>query len=200
MTERREPMGDLKELFSLYSIEQIILFLVLVFTAGQALWKLIEFYWGKFSGAASKKFQEEQWKKDIGESLADLKKDVNDSLVKTASDLKESMLNLDSKINQIHAQTEEMHSRQDQIEKSFGLVKERMQENTRSYLIDAHHRFCYELKQIDDYSLASMERRYLYYKEAGGNTFIDNLMEEVRALPRVTAGTTREPDGGDNIG
>lgn len=193
-------MGDLKELFSLYSIEQIILFLVLVFTAGQALWKLIEFYWGKFSGAANKKFQEEQWKKEIGESLADLKKDVSDSLTETASDLKESMSALDTKIDKVQAQTEEMHSRQDQIEKSFGLVKERMQENTRSYLIDAHHRFCYELKQIDDYSLASMERRYLYYKEAGGNTFIDNLMEEVRALPRVTAGTTREPDGGDNIG
>ena len=60
-----------------------------------------------------------------------------------------------------------------------------MQENTRSYLIDAHHKFCYERKAIDELNLQSMERRYLYYKAAGGDSFIDGLMEEVRKLPRI---------------
>lgn len=30
-----------------------------------------------------------------------------------------------------------------------------------------------------------MERRYLYYKTAGGNSFVDNLMDEVRNLPKI---------------
>ena len=37
---------------------------------------------------------------------------------------------------------------------------------------------------IDDIGLQSMERTYFYYKAAGGNTFIDTLMDEVRELPR----------------
>lgn len=60
-----------------------------------------------------------------------------------------------------------------------------MQENARSELLDAHHKFCYQFHKIDDLSLQSLERRYLYYKTAGGDTFIDHLMEEIRALPRV---------------
>jgi hypothetical protein len=64
-----------------------------------------------------------------------------------------------------------------------------MQENSRSFLIDAHHKFCYHYKKIDDLNLQSIERRYLYYKTAGGDTFIDHLMEEIRSLPRVTVFT-----------
>ena len=67
----------------------------------------------------------------------------------------------------------------------MALVQERLQENTRSYLIDAHHKFCYEIKAIDDLNLQAMERRYLYYKTAGGNSFIDGLMDQVRQLPRI---------------
>lgn len=47
--------------------------------------------------------------------------------------------------------------------------------------------FCYEVKAIDDLNLQSLERRYLYYKAAGGNSFIDGLMEEIRSLPRINA-------------
>ena len=43
----------------------------------------------------------------------------------------------------------------------------------------------YEIKAIDDLNLQSLERRYLYYKAAGGNSFIDGLMEEIRELPRI---------------
>jgi hypothetical protein len=65
------------------------------------------------------------------------------------------------------------------------LVQERLQENTRSFLIDAHHKFCYEVKGIDDLNLQSLERRYLYYKSAGGNSFVDELMKEIRELPKI---------------
>ena len=77
------------------------------------------------------------------------------------------------------------HVRQQEMDEAIALIQERLQENTRSYLIDTHHRFCYEVHAIDDLNLQSMERRYLYYKTAGGNSFIDTLMDEVRALPKI---------------
>lgn len=63
---------------------------------------------------------------------------------------------------------------------------DRLQENTRSFIIDRHHYFCYQLESIDDISLQSLERRYMYYKAEGGNTYIDHLMEEIRRLPIAT--------------
>ena len=74
------------------------------------------------------------------------------------------------------------------------LVQERLQENTRSFLIDAHHKHCYQIKSIDDLTLQSVERRYLYYKTAGGNSFIDGLMDEIRKLPRINTYTV-DDDG-----
>jgi hypothetical protein len=82
------------------------------------------------------------------------------------------------------------------------LVHERLQENTRSFLIDSHHKFCNEIQGIDDQSLQSMERRYLYYKSAGGDSFIDTLMEEVRDLPRINYATIKNTgmlNGGSDI-
>ena len=82
-------------------------------------------------------------------------------------------------------QNKKTHQHQKEIDAAIALVQERLQENTRSYLIEAHHKFCYEVHAIDDLSLQAMERRYLYYKTAGGDSFVDNLMDEVRALPRI---------------
>ena len=79
-------------------------------------------------------------------------------------------------------QTKEISSLKSQI----GTLTERTQDSTRAYLIDKHHHFCYQIGGIDDMSLQDMERRFMYYKAAGGDTFIDGLMEEVRALPRLT--------------
>ena len=93
---------------------------------------------------------------------------------------------LDSKIDSLNKQNQRIYEKQEQVDTTLALVQERMQENSRSFLIDAHHKFCYKYNKIDDLNLQSIERRYLYYKTAGGDTFIDHLMEEIRSLPRVT--------------
>lgn len=72
------------------------------------------------------------------------------------------------------------------VESQLKILNDRTQDSTRAYLIDRHHHFCYQVKAIDDMSLQDLERRFMYYKAAGGNTFIDSLMEEVRSLPRLT--------------
>lgn len=85
-----------------------------------------------------------------------------------------------------------MYKRHDDLNESVSKLIEqqihttdRLQENTRSYIIDKHHYFCYQIRAIDDMNLQSLERRYMYYKADGGNSFIDQLMEEIRQLPRV---------------
>lgn len=71
------------------------------------------------------------------------------------------------------------------LEEQCTITTERLQEISRGYIIDKHHYFCYEVKGIDDLNLQSLERRFLYYKAAGGNSYIDGLMEEIRELPKI---------------
>lgn len=54
----------------------------------------------------------------------------------------------------------------------------------KAYITREHHYFCYQKGWIDDYSLDCLERRYQHYVEENGNSFIKQLMEEVRALPK----------------
>lgn len=56
-------------------------------------------------------------------------------------------------------------------------------DSIKAYLTDKHHYYYYTQKWVDDYNLDCIERRYVHYKKAGGNSFVDHLMEELRSLP-----------------
>lgn len=54
----------------------------------------------------------------------------------------------------------------------------------KSYITKQHHHFCYEIKEIDDFSLDCLEKRYKHYSDEGGNSFIAGFMEDLRKLPK----------------
>lgn len=156
-------MSTLTELFSQYSIETIILFAVGLGVAIKFIGELIEYFYNR----VRKHF-----------NVQNLKDQQHNEIVEGISETKEGVATLTTEIDELKAKIA--------ILESQGiLTTERLQENSRSYIIDKHHYFCYEVHAIDDLNLQSLERRYLYYKAAGGNSFIDGLMEEIRSLPRM---------------
>lgn len=156
-------MGEITTLFTQYSVEELILFIIIVLFVLKALNEIISYFYNKIKEHFGIENKKEEWERGITEGLE----------------------NIHSEINGLKEQANKNHEKQKEIEATMALVQERLQENTRSYLIDAHHKFCYEIKAIDDLNLQAMERRYLYYKTAGGNSFIDGLMDQVRQLPRI---------------
>lgn len=95
------------------------------------------------------------------------------------------------KPSKILKKTQENKQKLDQIEKELDTVKKILQLLTnsdkdaiKSFITKQHHYFCYKLKYIDDYSLDAIEKRYAHYQEQGGNSFVKDLMEELRALPK----------------
>lgn len=54
----------------------------------------------------------------------------------------------------------------------------------KSYITEKYHFFVYKQGWIDDYSLDCLERRFEHYKEEGGNSFIEQEMNDLRSLPR----------------
>lgn len=156
-------MNELNNLFSRYSLQEVIVLIITLLIVAESLWKTIDFFYNKHQVHLGKKTDAREFEKGV---IASLDK-IND------------------KIDELNEQNKQTHLQQEQVEQKLALVQERMQENARSLLIDSHHRFCYQYQKIDDLNLQSIERHYLYYKTAGGDTFIDHLMEEIRSLPRV---------------
>lgn len=78
-----------------------------------------------------------------------------------------------------------------QIREQLKLLKDNIQllmqsdrDDIKHSITKDHHYFCYKLKCIDDYSLDCIERKYQHYKDQGGNSFVKQLMEDLRSLPR----------------
>lgn len=156
-------MGEISTLLTQHSIEELVILIVLILFALKALNELVAYFYSKIKQHFGIKSNEEEWEKGVSKNF--------DKVFEEIEYLKK--------------QNSQTHKHQKQLDTGLALVQERLQENTRSYLINAHHRFCYEIHAIDDLSLQAMERRYLYYKTAGGDSFIDNLMDEVRSLPKI---------------
>lgn len=167
-------MSELNNLLSSYPLSELLLLIVGMLAAGKFVWTLVEYWLEKIDIHIGEKHKrQERW-----DNLEKRFDNLTDNLDKHIDNLAE-------KVDELKEQNEQTHEHQVQLDRSLALVQERLQENSRSYLLDAHHKFCYEFKKIDDLTLQSIERRYLYYKTAGGDTFIDHLMEEIRELPRV---------------
>lgn len=156
-------MDALSQLVSQYSFGAIVMLVVILAVAFKFLSELLEYFYNKL-----KKYFNYQTLKDTQHS------EIIESIASLQADIKSFSQEISNQSNDIKA-----------LQEREKLTLERLQENSRSYIIDKHHYFCYEIKAIDDLNLESLERRYLYYKAAGGNSFIDGLMEEIRELPRI---------------
>ena len=72
----------------------------------------------------------------------------------------------------------------EKIQKSIDTLIESDKENIKAWITEKHHYYCYEKKYIDDYTLDCLERRFSRYEEEGGNSFVHNLMDDLRDLSR----------------
>lgn len=190
-------MNAITTLLSSLSVEGIILIMVLFATSVKFLGELFEWGYGRLKKYFNIKGAQEQQHEEIMRSLGNI--DVRLDTQEKSSNLRQEQV--DKISNQLESQNRglselkhvideqsvEVRNMQEQVD----VLNERAQDSTRAYLIDKRNRFK-KLGGIDDSSLQDLERRFMYYKAAGGDTFIDNLMQEVRALPHLTAETLSE--------
>lgn len=176
-------MNELNNLLSSYPLSELLLLIVGILTAAKIIWSVIEYWLQKIDIHVGEKYKRQERWESLDKKIDDLTNNLDTNINHVAL-----------KIDELKKQNEQTHEHQEQLDKSLVLVQERLQENSRSYLLDAHHKFCYEFKKIDDLTLQSIERRYLYYKTAGGDSFIDGLMDEIRKLPRINTYTV-DDDG-----
>ena len=185
-------MDALVTLLSQFSIEGIIITLIMFLAAVKVVGELLNWCYEKIKQHFNWKTQEDNRHSELMENFNELKvrnkqnEEENlrrDKLIeKISNQLDEQDRKTADMVKTLTAQTNELAKLKDRVQ----TLTDRVQDSTKAYIIDKHHHFVYQVKAIDDMSLQELERRFVYYKAAGGNTFIDGLMEEVRDLPKVT--------------
>lgn len=151
----------MKQLFSNYSAGQIFLFLIIF---AIAIKQVISFFdWA--IERMTKKVDKDKKPIKIEEQLNHISEKHEQDIQKIEQEqvkIENSIAELDRKINLLIA------SDMDDI---------------KAWLTAQHHHFM-EKGYIDYYSFDCITRRYQDYKIQGGNTFIDELMEEIQSLPK----------------
>lgn len=148
------------ELLQNYSVEQIIIFIIIFAIAIKECVDFADWIRGKFNGMV-----ENRNKRD------DLKRDVDKIEHTHEEDMK--------KLYEIQVS---QNKAIDELTQSVELLLKSDKDEIKAWITDKHHYFVYELKYIDDYSLDCIERRYAHYQEEGGNSFVADLMEDIRNL------------------
>lgn len=87
-------------------------------------------------------------------------------------------------MNKLQKNQQEIDKTLEDLSNKIDMLIESDKDDIKSFITREHHRFCYQVGWIDDFSLDCIEKRYKHYKNEGGNTFIDGFMEELRALPK----------------
>lgn len=151
------------DLLTNYSLEQIIMFVVIL---ALALKGLIDFYdWAK------KRFNAVTTKEHLKlNEKASIKEDID-------------------KLYQIQVTQNESI---DKLTQSVNLLLQSDKDEIKAWITEKHHYFCYEVKYINDYSLDCIERRYAHYIAEGGNSFVADLMSDLRSLKKVSSTLPRQ--------
>lgn len=143
------------ELLSTFSIAQIMIFIVLLAIAIKKVSDFIDWLQSKISKRDKKNHSEDEWKTKISTRL--------DTFDSTLDKIEDSI---------------------DKITDKVDILMESDKDDIKAFITREHHYFCYQKGWIDDYSLDCLEKRFMHYKQEKGNSFIEQLMNEIRALPK----------------
>lgn len=152
------------ELLAKYSITEIVVFIVIL---GFAIKELVTFFDWAHSRLRNKFDKEDEHE--------EIKKQLNT----VVSRLNNIETHFTTMINENRVKYNEM-------QQSIDLLIASDKDDIKAWITAQHHLFVYEYKCIDDYSLDCIEKRYSHYTAEGGNSFIETLMNEIRALPKVS--------------
>ena len=150
------------ELLNKYPISEIIIFIFMLFIAIKEIFSLIDWAKERFKVGVNKNIKQKEYKKAIQKQI--------DDFIEENKNVKNTLKILEEQINE--------------LAKSVNLLIASDKDDIKAYITERHHYFCYEQGWIDDYSLDCIEKRYEHYKAEGGNSFVLDLMNEIRQLPK----------------
>ena len=128
-------MKEILNLLSTYSLEQILVFIIML---SLAIKGGVDFY---------------DW----------VKKRFNTTIIDRENQNKKKE-EITENIDKLFEMQKEQSAAIDKLTKSVDLLLRSDRDDIKAWITQQHHHYCYELKYIDDFSLDCIEKRYAHYK------------------------------------
>lgn len=161
------------ELLSTLTITQVFIFLALFFIALKELLTLYDF----FKNRMDKKYSDNNNEKKQTEKILEEIKTLNQEISNLKIDYEKLNNNIDSVKKYWEKKETEYHD-------TLKMLVSSDKDAIKSFIVKEHHHFV-EIGWIDDFSLDTIEKRYSHYVEEGGNSYVSDLMEDLRKLPNI---------------
>ena len=148
-------------LLNQYSISEIIFFIVFLALALKEVANFFEWLKSWVKGIVTKQEQPEK----IEDKIIRLEKDYSDQ------------------INELKVTDQEIKNQMSDLTDKIQLLINSDKAAILGWITQQYYKFT-EQGYIDDFSLMSIEKRFTYYQEEKGNSFAEDLVKELRALPK----------------
>ena len=152
----------MENLLQTYSVKDVLMFLIMFALAVKGAIDFCDWAYNRIKVVFDKEHIQEQQDAKMEDRLQQ-GFTIMAQLEKNQGDLTQQLNNLANKVD---------------------LLIDSNKEDIKSFITKEHHYYCYRVGWIDDYSLECCEKRFAYYKQEGGNSFIESFMEELRQLPK----------------
>ena len=156
-------------LFAGYSLSQIIIFFITMVLAAKGCWEIVDYFKDKYKKKFKEDYDVKKAQEEIEKKFAKLFQNQDEFLEKCKG-FNEKLDGIQEAINQTNDRIDDL-TESDMYDIKYSIVQ-------------AYHHFVEEQKWIDDFSLSVLESRFKIYEAEGGNSFIYDLMQEIRALPK----------------
>lgn len=185
-------MDALTTLLSHYTLETIIISLVMAVVAIKFLGDLFEWCYQKLRHYFNVKDEQLERHEETINKLDNVEQMML-KFEREANNREERLGNLESGVSKYYDQQELIMNALDkqinsfmQLETQIKNLSDQMQDATRTFIMEKYDKYVNDIGAIDLASLQDIERRFVCYKAAGGDTFVDGLMEKIRELPMIT--------------
>lgn len=158
------------ELLAGYSLSQIVAFLIMFTLATKGGWELIDFFKEKYNKKFNKDYNSKRDKEKLEEQLG--------KLLENQEKLMKRCDHFDEKLEETQNLIESVTERVDDLTTSDMY-------DIKYSIVQAYHHFVEDQQWIDDFSMSVLESRFKIYVEDGGNSFVEDLMNKLRQLPKM---------------
>ena len=162
-------MDALQTLMS-YPLAEVVTIIVAALLFAKLCFTITDFFYDKIKKHFNIITKKEHDEKAFREEVTSMAKKID-----------EKELDFTNAIVKIGKMIEELKQKIVGLENYNEKVRERIQQNTRADLIDQYKRFTCD-GYIDDLSFENFSIKYMYYTNAGGDSYVSDLMDNIRVL------------------